>query len=326
MAEQFQWQLTGDKHYLETLYDKQTREMVLGEYINTEGSLWIDRVGVPYAALQRARLGGVALTRQNTFPGHVVSWRFSAPANDQSVAILVPSSTSRQFKVIAYNLETVPVRARMTGWNVDPGQWEVTQGIDSTGSDRADQAIETRTVPFERSRGLELTLAPRATTVLTFALKQAGTPYWQRPDLGIDPEDVVVHGREVLVRVHSLGSVSAPETTVVFRDRTGRIVAGDRVPPLEAPVDLKPRSVNIRLCLPDGMEAGGGSVEVDPDHHLEEITTLNNVVHLGDSRLPDVFESLVGERVRVEPDFADRAFEPVNPVQANPEADAALPH
>jgi hypothetical protein len=40
--------------------------------------------------LQRARLGGIALVRNHEFPGHAVSWKFAAPANDQSVAILIP--------------------------------------------------------------------------------------------------------------------------------------------------------------------------------------------------------------------------------------------
>jgi hypothetical protein len=264
---------------------------------------------MPTAELQRARLGGIALTRGNTFPGHVISWKFIAPATDQSLAILVPQSTATGFKVIAYNLETSPVRARMTGWNIDPGLWEVTQGIDTQGADQADQDLTTQTVPFERSRALDLTFAPRATTVLTFTLKQAGTPYWQRPDLGIDPSDVVVHGREVLVRVHSLGSIPSPESSVVFRDRTGRIVAVDRVPPLPAPLDLMPKTVNVRLCLPDGLGAEGGSVEIDPDNRLEEITKLNNVVHLPESHLRETLEPLVGGRIEIQTDFGDRAFQ-----------------
>src|SRR5258708_1964830 len=127
------WQMTGDKSKLEELYAAQIQECAQLHYINTVGSLWIDRVGVPYADLQRARLGGVALLRNSLLPGHVVSWKFAAPANDQSVAILVPSATMTAFKVIAYNLETAPVHATMTSWNIDPGVWEITQGVDTKG-------------------------------------------------------------------------------------------------------------------------------------------------------------------------------------------------
>jgi hypothetical protein len=276
------WQLTGDKGYLERLYAVQIAEADTYDYINTQGSLWIDRVGVFHADLQRVRLGGIALVRNGTFPGHTVSWRFRAPANDQSVAILIPNATATSFKVIAYNLDTAPVQAAMTGWNIDPGVWEITQGIATDGGDDATSAIETHEEAFERSRSVDLTFAPRATTILTFRLKTPGTPYWARPDLGISREDIAVEpgGHALQVTVHSLGSVPAPATRVGFRDAQGRLVATAEVGPLEAPVDLFPRTAAVRLALPDGVTADGGSVEIDPDHALEEITTLNNRVSL----------------------------------------------
>ncbi|MEO6569862.1 MAG: LamG-like jellyroll fold domain-containing protein, partial [Opitutaceae bacterium] len=57
----FTWQLSGDKTVLEKIYAEQIEQCALLEYINTDGSLWIDRVSVPTAELQRARLGGAAL-------------------------------------------------------------------------------------------------------------------------------------------------------------------------------------------------------------------------------------------------------------------------
>jgi hypothetical protein len=276
----FQWQLTGDKQCLEKLYARQIEECDLLDYINTEGSPWIDRVAVPNADLQRERLGGVALVRNATIPGHVVSWQFAAPANDQSVAILIPDATATGFKVIAYNLETTPVHATMTGWNVDPGVWEITQGIDTNGDDIAENDITSRTNVFGRSGSLDFTFEPQATTVLTLKLKTPGTPYWQRPDLGIGREDVQVHDREVRVRVHSLGSVPSPATTMVFRNRAGEIIATEKLGPLPAPVDLYPKTAEVTLTLPDGAAVAGGMVEIDPDQRLEEITRLNNVVKL----------------------------------------------
>jgi len=276
----FAWQLTGDKHQLETLYAGQIDDCDLLEYIDTEGGLWTDRVGLPYSDLQRERLGGVALVRSHEFPGHEVSWNFAPPAYDQSVAILVPNATPTSFKVIAYNLETTPVKATMTGWNIDPGVWEITQGIDTNNDDVADTNLTTTTAVFERSSSLEFTFAPRVTTILTLKLKTPGTPYWNRPDLGIDREDVQVHGREVLVRVHSLGSVPSPATTVVIRNRNGEIISTEKIGPIPPPLDLYPKTADVELTLPDGTEAAGCTVEIDPDHKLEEITRLNNVVKL----------------------------------------------
>jgi hypothetical protein len=116
--------------------------------------------------------------------------------------------------------------------------------------------------------------------VFTFKLKTPGTPYWARPDLGIDPEDVAVQGREVRVTVHSLGSVPAPGASVVLRDREGRTLATVKLPGLPAPVDLVPKTGAVTLRLPAGAEARGCTVEIDPEHKLDEITTRNNVVKL----------------------------------------------
>ena len=275
----FAWQMTGDKRALESLYASQIEACAALEFINTEGSLWIDRVGVPVADIQRARLGGVALVRNALYPGHTVSWKFQHPATDQSVAILIPDATPTGFKVIACNVETTPVTATLTGWNIDPGTWEITQGIDAQGDDSAAQAV-TRTATFERSRSLDFTLPPRATTILTLKLKTPGPPYWSRPDLGLDRQDVTRTADGLRVRVHSLGSVPAPATTVAVRDAHGRILATAVVPALEAPNDLRPRTVEVSLAVPTGTALTGASVEVDPEHRLVEITTLNNTVKL----------------------------------------------
>jgi hypothetical protein len=265
---------------LEELYTAQIDECELLKYIDTEGSLWIDRVGMPYAELQRSRLGGTALVRGGSFPGHTVSWKFHAPANEQNVAILIPDATPTAFKVIVFNLSEQAVHTTMTGWNIEPGIWEMTQGIDMKGNDTADYGIETRTLTFERTRSLDLTLAPRVTTVLTFKLKTKGTPYWSRPDLGLSREDIEVKGNDLKIRLHSLGSVPAPESKIVFRDHAGTIVATTQTPAIAAPVDLMPKTTEVTLTLPSGTSTDGGSVEIDPDHAIEEITTMNNVVGL----------------------------------------------
>ena len=276
----FVWQLTGNKTQLEQLYARQIESAASLDYINTAGSLWIDRVGIPNTELQRARLGGVALVRNALYPGHTVSWTFAAPANDQSVAILLPDATPTAFKVIAYNLATAPVRATMTGWTIDPGIWEITQGVDTHNADTADSPPAATTATFERTRSLDFTLPPRATTILTLKLKTPGTPYWSRPDLGLDREDVTRTAAGLRVKIHSLGSVPSPATTVALRDRAGQIVATATIPALAAPLDLFPKTTEVTLPLPAGFSLPGATVELDPEHRLTEITTLNNTVKL----------------------------------------------
>jgi len=270
------WQLTGDKRTLENTYATQIENCELLKYINTEGSLWIDRVNVPISDIQRQRLGGIALVRNSLFPGHAVGWDFHAPANDQSVALIIPDATRTHFKVIACNLDNAPVTATMTGWNIDPGEWEYTQGIDSNGDDIADGQTQSHRVKFERSSSVDLTFPPRATTILTFDLRTPGTPYWKRPDLAICKEDVVITGQTVNVTVHSIGSTDAPAATLRLLDKSGKELASAPVPALKAPQNLDPVRTQITLTLPAGASLSGGSVQLDSG--TEEITQRNNRV------------------------------------------------
>ena len=274
----FAWQVSGDKRFLETLYTDQNEAALLREYINTEGSLWIDRVNVNDTEIQRARLGGVAIARNSTYPGHVVSWEFRTDGADERVAILVPEATPERVRILAYNLDAAPIGARMTAWNVEPGTWKVTQATTSDAGGAAPRDVVTREVELERTEGLDVTFAPRTVTVLELTVVTKRTSYWSRPDLGIAEGDVQVAGQRMTVTVHSLGAVDAPAARVVLRDRDGRALASANVPSLAAPVDLAPRKTAVALTLPAGADWKGGSVTVEPGGDLPEITRRNNVV------------------------------------------------
>ncbi|HEX3571088.1 MAG TPA: hypothetical protein VHU44_09730 [Acidobacteriaceae bacterium] len=81
-------------------------------------------------------------------------------------------------------------------------------------------------------------------------LAEKGVPYWSRPDLGISSEDVKIDHNRMNVTVHSVGSVDAPATKVVLRDRTGKVLAIVNAAPLKAPLDLLPKTETVFLPLP----------------------------------------------------------------------------
>ena len=283
-AWQLAWQATGDTSYLNKVYASQIQTAHEREFINRQGSLWIDRIYFNNGELQRSRLGGVALMRNYCYPGNAVSWRFDAPANDQSIAILVPEATPDHVKIIAYNLDPVPVKAHMTGWEIDPGQWTVTQGTQQSigNAQPAPEApidkATTRTVPFERSTSIDVTFPPRTTTVIELKLARKGTPYWSRPDLGIDPEDIKIDGQTMTVTVHSVGAIDAPASKVVLRDQAGKTIATAGAPALKAPTDLAPKTADITLTIPEGTDLKGATVTVECSGDVPEITQMNNSV------------------------------------------------
>ena len=223
------WQVTGEKLHLERLYTEQAEAAALREYINTDGSLWTDRVSVSDGDLQRARLGGVALVRNATYPGHAVSWEFPEAGAERSVAILAPVATPRRVRLLAYNIAQTPVKARMTGWDLEPGTWTVTRGLGTERGEMQAGSVETQSREFGRTGQMEIVFAPRALTMIEMDLKSRGTPYWSRPDLGIAASDITVEGRTMTVSVHSLGAVAAPSSRVVLRDADGRVLASATV-------------------------------------------------------------------------------------------------
>jgi hypothetical protein len=277
------WQITGDTRPLEQVYATQLETAADRQFINREGSLWIDRIYFNNGELQRTRLGGVALMRNYIYPGNVVSWRFAEPANDESVAILVPVGTPDHIQITAFNLEDKPVPAQMTGWEIEPGQWEITQSTQAAeGAPLA--GTTTRTETFERSRSVAVTFAPKTYTVLELKLKTKGIPYWSRPDLGLDPQDVKVEGRKMIVTVHSVGAIAAPAAKLVLRDRGGAVIATVKTPPLKAPSDLRPKTATVTLNLKSPDASQGGTLTIESSG-VPEITLMNNTVKLPEAAL-----------------------------------------
>src|SRR5690606_29809005 len=176
------WQTSGDKRYLETLHAEGIQAKAQREYMMTEGHWWSDRVEAPSELLQRVRLGGIALKRNQSYPGNTVSWRFDQPGAAEQVALLVNARSRDRFTVTAYNLGEHPLDAHMTGWNIDPGTWRIRSGVDRDGDGKIDGKATQHDVPLEASASTPLRFLPRQTQVFEFERVEAGTPVATRAD------------------------------------------------------------------------------------------------------------------------------------------------
>lgn len=265
-----------DKLALEGSYANAIQYNAQRMWIGTEGFPWDDGPYITYGSILEDRLGGAPINRGNQFPRHFVSWTFKKPHGAENMAILVPQPSRASLRIVGFNLLNDPQTAAMTGWDVEPGMWEVTEGIDTNGDDEPDTVSSTRTVRFERSGSVEFTFPPRKNYVIRMELKEKGTPYWSRPDLGIGPEDVTVKDGKVRVTVHSLGAVDAPVAAVALVDTSGSVLARGETPALKAPADLKPKTAQVAIAPPKGKSLAGCRVVIDPENRLVEITRMNN--------------------------------------------------
>lgn len=274
------WQVTGDKKYLENYYEGQIAEAAAREYINTEGSLWIDRFVFGIDEIQRSRLGGVAHTRRSFFPGNVVSWKFPGTYDAEKVAVLIPDASMSSFHVELFNTDQKEMEIDMTGWEVLGGNWEMTQGIDTNGDGVADQQISKKQVKFGRNETVKLSVPSRKNVIVGMKLIGRGQDYNKRVELGIGQDDVRVDGEKVMVTVHNLGGVASKPTVVALVDAGGKVVSQATVPALKAPLDLLPKTADVVLAVPAGMNAKGCSVQIDPQGKLTEITKANNKIEI----------------------------------------------
>lgn len=264
---------TGDRSLLERLYADEIQAASIRMKMQTEDHWWTDRVETPSDQLQRARLGGVAHVRGRIVPGHRISWRFDNPEDALAVGILVREPARDSFRVVVWNMASTPVAAAISGAEVTPGQWRVTQGADADGDDKPD-AGRTETVAFGPGEALPVILPPGA-SVVEFALAEAGPAMATRPDVGIGAADLVRRGGRLSVTVHSLGAVSSPGGRVVLEGPDGAVLATARFGALTPPNDLKPSTETVNLRLPRNLPSGT-RVQLVLDGAPAEVSAANN--------------------------------------------------
>ena len=269
---------TGNREPLERLYARELHSSSVRMSMQTEDHWWTDRVDVPSVQLQRARLGGVAHARNRIVPGHRISWRFDDPEDALRTAVLVREPAADGFRIVVWNLSTRPVRAAISGAEIRPGAWRISQGPDGDSDDRADTA-EAQTVQFGPGEPIPVVLPPGA-SVLEFQLLEAGPAMATRPDVGISASDLTVNGRRMTVTIHSLGSVASPPGRVILETAQGVPLTSAAFEALEAPNDLRPKVQPVNLTLPSVVPTGS-LIRLVLDGEPLEISRQNNVVPYG---------------------------------------------
>jgi len=111
-------------------------------------------------------------------------------------------------------------------------------------------------------------------------LIENGIPYTQRADLAIGKEDVSIDGRKIRVIVHNLGAAANSPTTCALVDAKGTVITEVNVPAIQPPADLLPKTMEITLDIPKGIDVTKASIRIDPKNKLSESTKLNNEILL----------------------------------------------
>jgi hypothetical protein len=218
--------------------------------------------------------GGHA-TRNKYNHTHAASWEgFST-----DYAAMVLQARRNEFRALVYNFADEPLTGRVRLWTLDHGMYELTVGTDADGDDEIDAAERTEQLEITRATPVQITLAPKAVTVLELKQLEQLDDIRLRPDLAIAAREISVENRTVSGIVHNIGGSDAPEFTVALVDAEGNAQATAKLGTLAAPVDLEPKRLEVRI---DGVpaDATGWRLVVDPDDAIAEVFEGNNAVEL----------------------------------------------
>jgi len=266
-----------DTNEISQNYRERIEHMGLREHISTVGGVWIDRVERIDPIIQEHRLGGVSVIRiRNTYPQHRVSWKFVNGSDYKDLAVYMTTSTQDTVQFISYNLADKKTNAELSMWEINPGTWKVTVGIDRD----MDGVIDTVTNEFEqyleRGESLSLTFEPKSQMVVKMEKQTAAKPYWQRPDHAVNLQGVSIEGNNLSLRIFNIGAISTQPTSVDVFDATGNLVATGNVPAIEAPTDLVPKWFDLNMELPLGFNMSSGRIIIDSKQVTEQITRKND--------------------------------------------------
>ena len=279
IPERFQISWNFDEIEICNRYQENIKDLGAQEFINTEGSIWIDRVAANFNDLQTDRLGGVAIARiHNIYPQNYLSWEMEKPGAFKNLATFVLEANSTKLNVLAFNLTHKPVDAKMKVWRIIPGKWKITEGIDRNNDNKIDSIIQEQVLELEKGSEINVQFSPLKNTIINLVLEEPNkTPYWKLPDLAIHSKYMLQSENEIKVRVYNQGAIKSPSTTIEIRDLSGKTIAKSVVPEIEAPLDLVPKYMEIQLKIPKDFQLTGCKIIVDPDEKIKQITRSNDM-------------------------------------------------
>jgi hypothetical protein len=173
-------------------------------------------------------------------------------------------------------------------WRLDHGQYAVREGLDADQDGKLDGPARERSAELARFSTLPVSLPAKAVWLISMNQTKALDDVTARPDLAVcaddaryDPEAGVL-----TVVVHSIGA--KPTGPFRLRATAGGKTLLDRkdMASLEAPADLNPRTVAVRIEGLKGLEKTPVVIELDPDGVIAEITEANNRVEVTPANAP----------------------------------------
>ena len=264
------WLSTGDRKYVEKALESAWRHIHVLFAMHTWAEQTTDRVALSKTMVDRMYLGGQPGSRNKFWPMHAVSWEGFTP----EFAAWVFETKPDRLRLWVYNFEDRPQKGALRVWRLQNGVYEMRVGPDADQDGKFDQPVAPVKRTLAKRSGVPLTLPSRKLCMVELKQARKLAPLWPRPDLAVTTEDMRFDPkkRELRFVVHNVGNAPAVNVKAVVLSGK-RKVFETVIPNLEAPNDLKPKSVAITAgSLPPGRL----TVVLDPEDRVPEIWEGNN--------------------------------------------------
>ncbi|MBT6630551.1 MAG: hypothetical protein HOB49_26280 [Gemmatimonadetes bacterium] len=279
------WFVTGDSAPLADYYRKKVEDYKQGtHYLYTQGQPSTDRLwGLWDENLFLAYLGGYAAGHRRTsnWPGLAISYTEAGT----DLASLVLENRTTQLALRAYNFEPAREQVEIRVWQLEPGEYRLENGADANEDGVFDGETEIRSIAVRRGTRMTVPIPYGQMQLLRLRQVEARPEPALLPDLAIGPDDVSYRQQEeggvVHVTVHNIGSRRAGESTLRLLDRRDNAIAQTDLPALDAPVNLRPSVVSLRVPLSYEDWQRVHRVAVTPHRSALEITQENNQLRIG---------------------------------------------
>jgi hypothetical protein len=267
------WRITGDRIWLIEELKEVVRQQERTRWLATEAEPYTDRVRWAGERLLCRTFLGETTAQKSHVPGNWISWE----GGGTEFAGLVVDKERDHLKVLCYSFADAAREMKMRVWRPPHGRYHVAVGIDRDNDWTADEIISERERELARFDAIEWSAQPATQYVIELRLIEELDDITSRPDLAMDPWDVRFADGAVTVTVHNIGGAATPASVAQVLDAAGSVVGEAEAPALEAPLDLQPRTAEVRIAVA-GEPQDGWRVSLDPTNAIAEITEVNNTM------------------------------------------------
>jgi hypothetical protein len=202
-------------------------------------------------------------------------------------AAAVVASDPQGLRIHYYSLAPQRRKIGIVPWELEAGgTYKLVYGVDADDDGKIDTVTEQREFVFsQHGTPIQIDVKPGTNYVVEIDQLKRGRSMGPAPDPGLCAEDIRYHPERNLLtaRIHNVGSVPIRNVKVAFYEGNpaagGKRITLQRIPNIEAPNDLEPRTVTVGVNrhLDQQTEI---YVVIDPNHEISrEITTFNNAAH-----------------------------------------------